>query len=161
VISCYSGIGPSLLQYKSPVNAHCEPSATPAAGILAAYGSFAPSTANLFADSSIVCFLDTATSLIAGFVVFSVLGNFATEHNKIVAANPNLRVNICLDAISDSSANKLGGGSAAQCPTECAMCRGLNWMDYGSCCGSASIADVVQAKVALAFVVRLDLFLMM
>lgn len=148
-------LGPCLLQHKASMNAPGETTSPPPAAFLAAYGSFAPATANLFADSSIICYVDTATSLISGFVVFSVLGSFAKEHNKIVASNPDLRANICLDVIAGSGAN------AALCPAECAACLAPNWLDYGACCGGVGIADVAQAKVALAFSVCLDFLFVM
>ena len=84
----------------------------------------------------------------AGFAVFSILGNMAYRQTQIASENPELRFNICQGKIDSSD---------VVCPdvvTDCTFCRGDNWQDGGQCRGLASTDNVAQAGIYLAFSVR-------
>jgi hypothetical protein len=118
-------------------------------GFIAAYGSFAPATANLYADSMIVCYADTATSILAGFTVFSMMGYYAQEQTKIFAKNGPLRTNFCAQDIAN-------GAGLCDSMTGCGPCEASGWESVGACCGFSGVQDVVssQSKFNMAFLVR-------
>lgn len=117
--------------------------------MIAAYGSFAPATANLYADSSIICYADTATSMLAGFTVFSLMGYYAQEQTKIFAKSEPLRASFCAQDIAT-------GAGLCDALTDCSACEAPGWESLGACCGVTGAQDVVssQSKFTMAFLVR-------
>ncbi|CAD7696852.1 unnamed protein product [Ostreobium quekettii] len=61
-------------------------------GILTAYGSFTAEDSDLVADSTIIALSNSGVSILAGFVVYAIVGNVAHEYNC-----PNV------DTVADSS----------------------------------------------------------
>ena len=116
-----------------------------AQGIATAYGSFAPAVANLYADNLIIIGLDTMTSVMAGFAVFSILGNMAERETEAAAASPALRISTCERQL------KLPEAGRCDIDMDCNLCQGSNWAEYGACCGSMSVDTVAQTTLELAF----------
>lgn len=63
-------------------------------GNVITFASFNKFSHNIYKDAMIISFLDTATSLLAGFTTFSVLGNLAyktgMEVEKVAKGGPGL-----------------------------------------------------------------------
>ena len=110
-------------------------------GIMSAYGSYAPTTSDIFADNMMICYINCLTSLMAGFAVFSILGNMAQRQTDIAAGNAGLREAIC-------EADTMGS-----CPAnfDCSDCRNDDWMDAGACCGAVQTSNVAEGGIYLAF----------
>ena len=119
------------------------------AGIMSAYGSFAPATTNVWADNNYICYINCFTSLMAGFAVFSILGNMAFRQREIAGSNPDLRVNLCGTYVSDPDSDVV-------CPASCGLCADPDWASgpYAACCGDFKTDSVAQAGIMLAFAVR-------
>ncbi|GMH38798.1 hypothetical protein BSKO_06696 [Bryopsis sp. KO-2023] len=56
-----------------------------ALGIMTAYGSYNAESSNIVMDNVVIAFTNSAISFIAGFTVYTVLGNMAHRMNKSVA----------------------------------------------------------------------------
>jgi len=116
---------------------------------MSAYGSYAPASANVYADNTLICYINCFTSLMAGFAVFSILGNMAHRQTQLSAADPLLRMTICEDKVS---------ADTSECPLEftgCDMCeREDTWRAGGQCCGAFTTTSVAQGGIYLAFAVR-------
>jgi hypothetical protein len=109
---------------------------------LAAYGSYVPSVANIYADCTIIALVDSATSFLCGFAVFSILGNMAFRQTSIASDSPELRSNIC----------------AVMCLSkeyDCSICATEEWRTGGICCGNVLTNNVAEGGIFLAFSVRL------
>ena len=119
------------------------------AGIMSAYGSFAPATTNVWADNSYICYINCFTSVMAGFAVSSMLGNMAWRQRSIAGGNADLRVNICTSYVGGTSQDMM-------CPESCDMCGQPDWRDlqYSACCGDYQVDNVAQGGIMLAFAVR-------
>ena len=121
----------------------CAPSSQqPCAGVMSAYGSFAPSSTNVYADTTIVAWADTGTSLLAGFAVFSILGNMAHRQTEAAASNPALRDSICEEAVISES-------SVCSSDFNCSACAGPGWKALGACCGALLTSDVVSESAGV------------
>ena len=117
------------------------------AGYMSAYGSFAPATTNVWADNNYICYINCFTSFMAGFAIFSILGNMAWRQRGIADGNPQLRVNFC-------TTNPL---DLAECTAmDCDSCSAEDWMNVATsiCCGNFETGSVARAGVMLAFSVR-------
>lgn len=82
----------------------------------------------------------------AGFAVFSILGNMAYRQTVLAENDPALRVTICEDQLS----------SEVLCPTDftgCDMCESDLWRLGGRCCGAFTTNTVARGGVYLAFAV--------
>ena len=114
---------------------------------MSAYGSFAPATTNVWADNNYICYINCFTSFMAGFAVFSILGNMAWRQRSIADSSPALRVNLC-----DANALDLPECMAV----DCSMCSTEDWMNIASsvCCGNMEVNSVAKGGVMLAFSVR-------
>lgn len=115
-----------------------------AQGLFTAYGSYAPTGTDVYTDSYIVASINMLTEILAGFAVFSMLGNMAEHQTEVAAGNPALRENICL---RDCTA------------FDCAMCRQEDWLEsvpqaMRKCCGLYETANVAAETRTLGFAVR-------
>jgi hypothetical protein len=106
---------------------------------------------DLLTDNGIICYADVLTSLLAGFVVFTILGNMAWRQTGLAAANPGLRETICQAKMEDWA------GGLITCPDlfkgDCSMCLGDAWRTAGACCGAFTTDNVAKAGIYLAFAV--------
>lgn len=84
----------------------------------------------------------------AGFAVFSILGNMAWRQTRLAADDPALRMTICANQLEDE----------VECPaafTGCDMCQSEElWQAGGRCCGAFTTNTVAQGGIYLAFAVR-------
>lgn len=114
---------------------------------MSAYGSYAPTTTDIYTDNTLICYINCLTSLLSGFAVFSILGNMASRSTAISAGDPALRVEIC-KADEDNCA-----------AFDCSTC-----LDEGAwnqipgaespCCGNFDTDNVATGGVFLVFAVR-------
>ena len=116
---------------------------------MSAYGSFAPATTNVWADNNYICYINCFTSFMAGFAVFSILGNMAHRQRVIAGDNPDLRINICNAYVGDTNSNVI-------CPEDCGICGQADWLslEHTACCGDFQTASVADGGIELAFAVR-------
>ena len=120
-----------------------------AQGIMTAYGSYAPETTDMHTDAFAIVTANFAVELLAGFAVFSTLGNMAVRQTGIAGHNPALRANICDALTAEELATTCAEGF-----TSCAMCSTADWRLGGACCGQFSTSTVAQIGRKLGFTVR-------
>eukprot|EP00892_Ulva_mutabilis_P009295 jgi/Ulvmu1/6738/UM030_0073.1 len=116
-------------------------------GIMSAYGSFAPATTNVWADNNYICYINCFTSFMAGFAIFSILGNMAWRQREIVDGSADLRLNFCNQNVLDLPACRLDNGM------DCSTCIVDDWKNVANsiCCGNFETGSVAQGGVMLAF----------
>ena len=120
-----------------------------AQGIMTAYGSYSPDTTDVHTDNLWICFANTLVELVAGFAVFSTLGNMAARQTALAAVNPELRMNICRQAFAD--------GAEPDCGPQfdsCEVCGTGDWQLGGACCGAFETSNVADIGRKLGFTVR-------
>ncbi|GMH38799.1 hypothetical protein BSKO_06697 [Bryopsis sp. KO-2023] len=61
-----------------------------ALGVMTAYGSYNAESSNIVMDNAVIAFSNSAISFIAGFTVYTVLGNMAHKEEKSVAEAGNV-----------------------------------------------------------------------
>jgi hypothetical protein len=119
------------------------------AGIMSAYGSYAPATADIYADNTLISHVDFITSLLSGFAVFAILGNIATRTTDLAASNPALRLAICKDKTFEAACVGYGPDF------DCAICGTDGWRRGGACCGVVKANNVAKIGIYMAFAVCL------